>query len=79
MNNPCFDEKTRKSCPDRHCGCAIKCERWAAYVAERDAEYERRYIENLGKTVANDAHYHRIQMVEKKNFEDRKYRSRRSR
>lgn len=79
MSNPCFDDKTKQSCADRHCGCAIKCEKWAAYVAERDAEYERRYMESLGVAVANDAHYYRVLKIEKKKFEDRKYRSRRSR
>ena len=31
-----------KNCPDRKAGCACNCEKWAAYLAERNAEYERR-------------------------------------
>lgn len=42
MKNPCFNEETRTDCPKRCAGCAVSCPDWAAYVKERDAEYERR-------------------------------------
>lgn len=29
-------------CTDRKPGCAINCEKWAAYVAERNANYAKR-------------------------------------
>ena len=40
-DNPCFDKKTRTSCPDRCVGCASSCKRWEAYVTERDAQYKQ--------------------------------------
>lgn len=46
MKNPCFNEETRTDCPKRCAGCAVNCPEWAAYVKERDAEYERRKIES---------------------------------
>ena len=42
MKNPCYNESTHTDCPDRHSGCGATCEKWAAYVAKRDAEYIRR-------------------------------------
>lgn len=32
-------------CPDRKAGCAAICEKWKAYVAKRNEEYERRLTE----------------------------------
>ena len=29
-------------CPERTPGCAVTCERWAAYVRERNENYEKR-------------------------------------
>lgn len=37
MKQPC-----ERDCPDRKAGCGATCEKWQAYVKERDAEYERR-------------------------------------
>ena len=31
-----------KDCPDRKAGCAINCEKWKAYLVERNANYEKR-------------------------------------
>ena len=31
-----------KNCPDRKTGCAVNCEKWKAYLAERNANYEKR-------------------------------------
>lgn len=45
MKNPCYNESTHTDCPDRHSGCGATCEKWAAYVVKRDAEYKRRHRE----------------------------------
>lgn len=37
MKQPCA-----RDCPDRKAGCGTTCEKWQAYVKERDAEYEKR-------------------------------------
>lgn len=34
-----------KDCPDRKPGCAADCGKWKAYVAERNANYEKRKTE----------------------------------
>lgn len=39
-NQPCA-----KDCPDRGPGCGANCEKWKAYVAKRNEEYERRLTE----------------------------------
>ena len=36
----------RKDCPDRKAGCAISCEKWAAYLKQREAYYEKRQKES---------------------------------
>lgn len=38
INNP---SPCGKDCKERKEGCAINCERWAAYKAEKMAEYEK--------------------------------------
>lgn len=35
-----------RDCPDRKAGCAIDCEKWAAYVVERNKVYAARIAEN---------------------------------
>lgn len=37
MKQPCAQD-----CPDRSAECATHCEKWAAYVKERNAGYEER-------------------------------------
>lgn len=37
MKQPCA-----RDCPDRVAGCATTCEKWKAYVEERNAGYEER-------------------------------------
>ena len=46
MKPPC------KDCPERVAGCAVSCEKWRDYVAERDKGYEKRvcYSEIAGYT-----------------------------
>ena len=31
-----------KSCPDRAAGCSVTCEKWRAYLEERNANYAER-------------------------------------
>lgn len=31
-----------KDCAERKAGCSVTCEKWKAYLAERNANYERR-------------------------------------
>lgn len=54
MKNPCFNRETRTDCPRRHAGCAVDCPDWAAYVKERDAEYERRKIQFEVDSISYD-------------------------
>lgn len=42
MKNPCYEKATGTDCPDRKSGCGATCEKWAAYVKLRDAEYIRK-------------------------------------
>ena len=37
MKQPC-----ERDCPDRKAGCGATCEKWKAYVEERNAQYEER-------------------------------------
>ena len=37
LKQPC-----EKDCPGRKVGCAITCEKWAAYLKEREKLYEAR-------------------------------------
>ena len=39
-----------KNCPDRKTGCAVNCEKWKAYLAERNANYEKRRKEAENNT-----------------------------
>ena len=41
MKQPCTQD-----CPDRSAECATHCEKWKAYVAERNAGYVERLREN---------------------------------
>ena len=42
MKNPCWDENTNTSCPDRYGGCHVTCPDWAKYVKERNHSYDVR-------------------------------------
>jgi hypothetical protein len=41
LKQPCEQE-----CPDRKPGCGASCEKWKAYVAKRNEEYQRRAVES---------------------------------
>lgn len=45
-----------KCCPDRQVGCSAVCEKWAAYVRERDAEYSHRAIMAGVKAAISDGY-----------------------
>jgi hypothetical protein len=38
-----------RKCPDRTAGCAVSCEKWKVYVAERNANYAKRMTEYTRK------------------------------
>jgi hypothetical protein len=42
---PCYNRQTKTDCPDRCGGCQLACEKWKAYVVERDKAYEKRMVE----------------------------------
>lgn len=52
--SPCYDKVNKTDCPDRTVGCGISCKRWAEYVEKRDAEYNRRKLEQLGETASQE-------------------------
>lgn len=62
MKNPCFNEETRTDCPRRCSGCAVSCPDWAAYVKERDAEYERRKIESDVGSIMLSSRNHTMEL-----------------
>lgn len=68
IKNPCFDERTKTSCPNRHSGCAMGCEKWDAYVRKRDQEYKRRFVESEAKHLSYETHAMRARIIQKKNF-----------
>lgn len=41
MKQPCAQD-----CPDRSADCAATCEKWAAYVKERNAKYAERKMQS---------------------------------
>ena len=40
--NPCYDNKTKEDCPDRHECCATTCKKWKEYESKRKQHYEDR-------------------------------------
>ena len=62
LKRPCYDELTKTDCPDRCAGCSAHCERWAEYVAARNAEYAERTKEHLLK---QDYKGHRTRRIER--------------
>ena len=54
MKSPCYNPETKTDCPDRSSGCAVTCPKWAEYVQERDAEYDRRKAETEAKATISE-------------------------
>lgn len=46
MKNPCFDQKTKTDCPNRHPGCGATCEKWQEYTKAKQKVYENRMIQS---------------------------------
>ncbi len=66
MKNPCYKKETRTDCTKRHPGCGATCKDWADYVAERDAEYDRRFR-------AKAQERHRISNHRGRNHQEKKF------
>ena len=72
MNHPCFDDSTKKDCPDRHVRCAITCSKWEEYVKWRDNEYKERIRKAELNNVVTEAGFRNL-------FNSKKDKTRRSR
>lgn len=53
MINPCYDNKTKTSCNERHAGCSVTCERWKSYVEVRNKKYD----EDKARRTAEEGEY----------------------
>ena len=58
--NPCYDVKTKTSCPDRCNGCAVTCPKWAAYEKARTEVYDKRKDE-FNRDAVRFARHHKIE------------------
>ena len=54
-----------RDCPERCAGCQITCEKWAAYLAKREKDYERRKVRALTKNALH-AGYARLAELQRK-------------
>ena len=57
LESPCYDRETKTDCPDRCGGCQIKCERWQAYVVERQKVYDKRLSDFHANAVICESSY----------------------
>ena len=51
---PCYNRQTKTDCPDRCSGCQRACEKWQAYVVERDKAYEHRKAEYFANSIISE-------------------------
>ena len=58
-----------RGCPDRKAGCAVTCEKWAAYLAAGNEIYEKRTKEALRKAHSDSGVRAKNQHVTKKKNE----------
>lgn len=58
-----------RGCPDRKAGCAVTCEKWAAYLKTRNEIYEKRTKEALRKAHPDSGERAKNQHVTKKKNE----------
>lgn len=58
MKPPC------KGCPDRAMGCHGKCEEYAAFKAEREAELHARFLASEAKAATVDG-FERVQRIQR--------------
>ena len=73
LESPCYDRKTKTDCPDRCGGCQVKCEKWQAYVVERQKVYDKRLSDFQANSVIDensyDAHMKRVKKQQRlKNY-----------
>lgn len=66
LPNPCYNEKTHKSCVDRKCLCNKECEKWAAYVARRNELYAAADQARLSEEAYYDAARRRTAYIARK-------------
>ena len=45
--SPCYDDKTKTSCPRRCAECATTCKEWAEYVKKRDYNYANKDVNTV--------------------------------
>lgn len=61
---PCYDRETKTDCPDRCCGCQVKCEKWQAYLVDRQKVYDKRLSDFHANSIigenSHDAHIRHI-------------------
>lgn len=57
-----------KDCGERTIGCAVTCERWKKYIAERNQFYKKRYAESelREKTASGKRAVDRMPQLKKK-------------
>ena len=55
MASPCYDHITHTDCPNRAPGCAITCEKWAAFEAEKNRAYAERMTANVARYARRDS------------------------
>lgn len=63
MDNPCYDSKTGRDCPNRGVGCQINCEKWKGYLEKRDEKYaenKRRFDKKAAEIRYRDDRYKRL-------------------
>lgn len=54
MENPCYNRRTKESCPNRHGGCSVTCEKWQEYLSRRNQRYQEKAQEQETKRTFID-------------------------
>lgn len=53
--NPCYDAINKIDCPRRSANCSVTCPEWKKYIEERNENYLKEAIRNVGiKTAGLD-------------------------
>lgn len=60
MKNPCYDERTKTDCAERCAECAASCQKWKAYEAARNTEYEARAIGAAAEASTYHLYYRKL-------------------
>lgn len=56
VQSPCYDHIHDCDCPNRSAGCHGKCEKWGAYLVERNKRYEERKQQVCLNNALSDMH-----------------------